>query len=99
MILHQTLNQLIKKIFLKCTLLFLKETQGFFFRVYRFERDFIVSISLRWSIRKKVPLIGDEDTPYEDVCDFYNFWFEFNSWREFSYLDEEDVEKGEKYNC
>lgn len=27
--------------------------------------------------------------------DFYNFWFDFSSWREFSYLDEEDKEKGE----
>ena len=25
---------------------------------------------------------------------FYKFWYEFESWREFSYLDEEDKEKG-----
>jgi len=29
---------------------------------------------------------------------FYSFWFEFNSWREYSYLDEEDKEKaGDKW--
>ena len=26
---------------------------------------------------------------------FYDFWYNFDSWREFSYLDEEDKEKGE----
>lgn len=25
---------------------------------------------------------------------FYKFWYDFQSWREFSYLDEEDKEKG-----
>lgn len=25
---------------------------------------------------------------------FYRFWYEFESWREFSYMDEEDKEKG-----
>ena len=25
---------------------------------------------------------------------FYRFWYEFESWREFSYLDEEDKEGG-----
>merc|ERR1712032_795860 len=29
---------------------------------------------------------------------FYSFWFEFSSWREYSYLDEEDKEKaGDKW--
>lgn len=27
--------------------------------------------------------------------DFYNFWYEFVSWREYSYLDEEDKDKGQ----
>jgi DnaJ family protein C protein 2 len=25
---------------------------------------------------------------------FYKFWYDFDSWREYSYLDEEDKEKG-----
>ncbi|RWS15953.1 dnaJ subfamily C member 2-like protein [Dinothrombium tinctorium] len=31
----------------------------------------------------------------EDVESFYSFWYNFDSWREFSYLDEEDKEKGQ----
>merc|ERR1712088_176919 len=34
----------------------------------------------------------------EEVDRFYSFWFEFSSWREYSYLDEEDKEKaGDKW--
>ena len=50
----------------------------------------------RWSNRKGVPHLGDESTSWDDVNKFYSFWYEFDSWREFSYLDEEDKEKGEK---
>merc|ERR1712020_109555 len=33
-----------------------------------------------------------------DVDRFYSFWYDFDSWREFSYLDEEDKEKaGDKW--
>merc|ERR1711974_296107 len=30
----------------------------------------------------------------ETLDKFYKFWYEFESWREYSYLDEEDKEKG-----
>merc|ERR1711899_20526 len=34
----------------------------------------------------------------QDVDRFYSFWYDFDSWREFSYLDEEDKEKaGDKW--
>ncbi|GFS13489.1 DnaJ homolog subfamily C member 2-like [Elysia marginata] len=49
----------------------------------------------RWSTKRRVPKLGDENTPFEDVDHFYSFWYEFDSWREFSYLDEEEKEKGE----
>ncbi|KAK6046408.1 DnaJ domain protein [Cooperia oncophora] len=49
----------------------------------------------RWSTRQPVPSLGKIDSPRTDVEAFYNFWFDFSSWREFSYLDEEDKEKGE----
>ncbi|KAL6738459.1 hypothetical protein Aduo_012005 [Ancylostoma duodenale] len=49
----------------------------------------------RWSTRQPVPRLGNIDSERKAVEDFYNFWFDFSSWREFSYLDEEDKEKGE----
>ncbi|CAJ0603040.1 unnamed protein product [Cylicocyclus nassatus] len=49
----------------------------------------------RWSTRQPVPRLGRIDSDRKAVEDFYNFWFDFSSWREFSYLDEEDKEKGE----
>ena len=50
-----------------------------------------------FSNNQPVPHLGDCDTPYNEVQVFYRFWFEFSSWREFSYLDDEeyDPEKAE----
>ncbi|XP_037723275.1 dnaJ homolog subfamily C member 2 [Drosophila subpulchrella] len=49
----------------------------------------------RWSEKPHVPAFGQVDAKREEVERFYNFWYDFKSWREFSYLDEEDKEKGQ----
>ncbi|XP_040268440.1 dnaJ homolog subfamily C member 2 [Bufo bufo] len=62
-----------------------------FFEVFSsvFERN------SRWSNQKNVPKLGNMNTSIEDVDAFYSFWYNFDSWREFSYLDEEEKEKAE----
>lgn len=49
----------------------------------------------RWSVSQPVPNLGDENTPINTVDSFYNFWFNFKSWREFPHEDEFDLEQAE----
>ncbi|KAJ0015333.1 hypothetical protein NQD34_008953 [Periophthalmus magnuspinnatus] len=62
-----------------------------FFEVFGpvFERN------ARWSSKKHVPKLGMLESTFEEVDNFYSFWYNFDSWREFSYLDEEEKEKAE----
>uniref|UniRef100_A0A6B2KZU3 DnaJ homolog subfamily C member 2 n=1 Tax=Arcella intermedia TaxID=1963864 RepID=A0A6B2KZU3_9EUKA len=61
-----------------------------FFQVFApvFERN------AKWAI-SKVPPLGNMDTPIGVVERFYEFWYSFKSWRDFSYLDEYDPEDAE----
>lgn len=52
-------------------------------------------LNSRWSERKNVPLLGNNDSERTHVERFYDFWYDFQSWREYSYLDEEDKDKGQ----
>ena len=43
----------------------------------------------RFSKNTPVPRLGNDKSSREDVEHFYNFWYTFDSWRTFEYLDED----------
>ncbi|PGH14933.1 hypothetical protein AJ80_05746 [Polytolypa hystricis UAMH7299] len=43
----------------------------------------------RFSKIQPVPKIGDENSTKAEVEEFYNFWYNFDSWRSFEYEDED----------
>ncbi|XP_065912315.1 dnaJ homolog subfamily C member 2-like isoform X2 [Dysidea avara] len=49
----------------------------------------------RWSNKRPVPLLGNSQLSYEELDKFYTFWYNFDSWREFSYEDQEEIDKAE----
>ncbi|KAJ5375929.1 hypothetical protein N7509_012815 [Penicillium cosmopolitanum] len=49
----------------------------------------------RFSNKQPVPQLGNDDSTQEEVESFYNFWYNFDSWRTFEYLDEDIPDDGE----
>ena len=47
----------------------------------------------RFAVNKPVPVLGNPSTPIEEVDQFYKYWFNFKSWRDFSQYDEYDLEE------
>merc|ERR1712018_621521 len=47
----------------------------------------------RWSVKRVGAKMGTMESTRNEVDKFYKFWYDFDSWREYSYLDE-DKEKG-----
>ena len=63
-----------------------KEAQkGNFYKLWRpvFESE------ARFSNRRPVPQLGSDKSTEEEVKEFYDFWYDFDSWRTFEYLDED----------
>ncbi len=53
------------------------------------------NINSYWSKKKNIPELGDKDTVQKKVQKFYDFWFKFDSWRQFQHKDEYDVNEAE----
>ncbi|KAI0357924.1 DnaJ-domain-containing protein [Trametes cingulata] len=62
-----------------------KDPVKYFFEAFGpvFERE------ARFSRKQPVPMLGSYDDPKEVVEAFYDFWYNFDSWRSFEYLDKE----------
>lgn len=52
-------------------------------------------LNARWSSSNKVPKLGGEKTPMAEVHAFYDFWYRFKSWRDFSADLEFDPEQAD----
>lgn len=49
----------------------------------------------KWSMNRPVPELGDSSTSMDDVLRFYEFWFSFESWRDFTLDHEHDLSTAE----
>ncbi|KAF2236103.1 DnaJ-domain-containing protein [Viridothelium virens] len=63
-----------------------KQTQrGNFYKLW----NPVFDSEARFSKVHPVPCLGDENSSKDDVYNFYEFWYHFDSWRSFEYQDED----------
>lgn len=55
----------------------------------------VFDLNARWSSANRVPSLGGEDAPMDEVHKFYDFWYEFKTWRDFSFDLEYDPDQAE----
>lgn len=55
----------------------------------------VFDLNSRWSVSDRVPSLGDERTPMSEVDKFYDFWYSFKTWRDFSFDLEYDVDQAD----
>ncbi|EMD37170.1 hypothetical protein CERSUDRAFT_84203 [Gelatoporia subvermispora B] len=62
-----------------------KDPNAAFFKLFTpvFERE------ARFSRKQPVPMLGAYEDPKQTVEGFYDFWYNFDSWRSYEYLDKE----------
>eukprot|EP00124_Ichthyophonus_hoferi_P003997 Ihof_evm2s393 gene=Ihof_evmTU2s393 len=65
--------------------------------VEKFLKNFgpVFERNAKWSDIQPVPKLGTKDSTREELDEFYGFWYNLTSWREFSYLDEEESNKND----
>ena len=52
----------------------------------------------RFSKTNNMPSMGDANSDRKSIEQFYNWWYNFDSWRTFHYLDEEGADDGDRRN-
>ena len=57
----------------------------------------IHAIICRFSNKTPVPMLGGMNSTLAEIETFYDFWYNFDSWRSFEYFDKEDADSTEKY--
>lgn len=53
------------------------------------------ALNARWCVSDRVPELGDDKADMKDVDRFYDFWYSFKSWRDFSFDLEYDTDQAE----
>ena len=76
---------------------FSKKVRLLFFNLRQYPNTPVNPITDSCVSQQPVPLLGAPDDSKEKVEGFYDFWYNFDSWRSFEYLDKEVNEGSDKW--